>query len=116
MIINLGGGSYADGDNEAWGTTNETWLFNSTIAVVGDINYGEWYVDFISNDTNYNTMVYSGTGYANIRYYGVGTNIMPYFSRIGWSDEAYRTITITGGADKDNANFRAWLTANAVKQ
>jgi len=32
-----------------------------------------------------------------------------------WSNNAYKTITITGGTDATNATLIAWLEANAVQ-
>ena len=104
---------YADGDNEAYGTTSEIWLINATPTTTGSgmITYS---IDFISNNTTNNEIQLLAGPFSAISYSSVGT-VYNSFSG-GWTNQAYRTIELTGGADKDNANWRAWLEANAVKQ
>lgn len=109
---------YADGDNLGYG--GEVWYFNSTLQITQFVVMNNWNVDFISDGNTYSILVwYESTALnaASVYYQGSGVDDYVYDSRSGgWTAEAYRTITITGGTDKDNAAFRTWLEANATKQ
>ena len=108
--------TYEDGDNLSYGSEAETWLFNSTIATTLTIN-DTFHVNFSSNNTDYAQMrlmiIQSPVNGALISY--ANSDVYNSLSG-GWTDEAYRTIVITGGVDVQDADFRSFLTANAVLQ
>ena len=115
-------------------STDETWYFNNSIDIEGwpfaddtDVR-----VNFISNSNEYTSMKKVATASymleyneAGVYYYGAGAGVENPFecTRPGsqlvcvysWKDQAYRTITITGGDDADNAQFREWLSSNATQ-
>ena len=92
----------------------ETWYFNDTI-----LSGGDYYVNFINNDNEYvgiRTISEAG-GILLIFIDGLTAFDSTWYSTCsgGWCNQSYRTITITGGDDYDNANFRTWLSANATQ-
>ena len=106
--------------------TNTTWVFNSSIdltttgvtpVVEGDVLYKS--ITFTSNNRNYVQLRVGSTN-------GVSWNVFAYgyegysaddvYMSGYWTDEAFRTIEITGGADVTNASLIAWLEANATQQ
>lgn len=97
--------------------TGTTWVFNDYL---DDTSLIRTYVDFTSNgitfasiERNYSTSPFT----TNILIYynsnGISTNVCDLDS---WTNEAYKTITITGGADATNATLISWLQANATLQ
>ena len=106
-------GTIEDGDEIGYGSTGETWYFNSVIDFTGLEREQTYSIDFVSYNKEYTEFLVSVS--AMLSSFSYDSDIA-YVNMIGWYNESYRTITITGGADKDNATFRAWLTANATKQ
>lgn len=98
--------------------TGTTWLLNNSDLVLNaDIfNYN---IILTSNDTHYtgfsNTWtVEEGTDFVTLKY---GSTVV-YDGDIinaSWYNEAYRTISITGGTDATNASLITWLMANATQ-
>ena len=105
-----------------------TWFLNKSLGetmpggnyfdVSNDIS--EYYsVNFTSNGSNFNEISFHdddakdlAPGNCNMVYGNTG--VWKYLNS-SWEDQAYRTITITGGADATNAKLVAWLQENAVQ-
>ena len=102
--------TYSSGDNLSYGTagisdlTGTTWYFNETLTDTLD---GQYALSFASNNNNYTTLVLI----PGAMMYGLTT--FAYSNT--WSNQAYRTISITGGTDATNADLIAWLEANATE-
>ena len=87
--------------------TGTTWYFNSSLTMMsqGIVVYN---IDFTSNSTSYaalSTMAAIGITYDRTYAYMMGS----------WQNQAYRTISITGGTDATNADLIAWIQANATQ-
>ena len=85
-----------------------TWVLNETISMpyIGITLY------FTSNGTDFNSF----SGYGTLSYGKEGTNTTAY-SAGAWSDEAYRTMTITGRGESQDAYYDTladWLKENGV--
>ena len=104
----------------------ETWYFNENIdpeATDNGWTYHTYSVDFISNNETFNIFEIEANwskGVLTISYKLNDTSLEVYASfdsTLLWNatNTAYRTITITGGDDYDNADFRTWLSANATQ-
>ena len=86
--------------------TGTTWYFNETLSrPQGVFSYT---VSFTSNNTGYTSLTVATMGIS----YG---DTIAYMSG-SWRDQAYRTVTFTGGADATNATLIEWLEANATLQ
>lgn len=112
--------------------TGTTWVIDEEPVLAGANT--DFYINFTSNSTNYAVLSSSGTTSGVLRYisydgnsYSVtpaltimNTNLdnldEPPVYQYTWSDQAYRTITITGGTDATNTDLIAWLQANATLQ
>lgn len=113
-------GTIEDGDEIGYGSTGETWYLNETLTVM--ITDFSFLVEFASNNQSYVRLTCSAIGqYGSPLTYDDGSSsVLVYGPRqsprdFSWLDQAYRTITITGGEDKDDPTFRAWLEANATE-
>lgn len=94
--------------------TNTSWKFNDTIMLLTGTN--GFYIDFISNDEVYIKIVVASSFGGSIAYTPSSNKINQTYTReFGWGDEAYKTITITGGADATNATLISWLQSNATQ-
>lgn len=97
--------------------TNTTWVINEYPNV--NLNDIIFYINFTSANQNWNRIridsdYSSGIGYGNQNQSGT---LLVYENEItSWSNNAYKTITITGGTDVTNATLIAWLEANATQQ
>lgn len=91
-----------------------TWVFNDTVDLSTITK--EFSVSFTSNSTDYELFyLISGSTFAQeIQYNGTAV----YGGAVGWTDEAYKTITITSKLSEvtDGDTLLAWLQANATKQ
>lgn len=91
--------------------TNTTWLIDNEL---NNWISGYYHVNFTSNNNNYTLLEFDDdVGY------GVLYNdnlVYSYENNPKWSNQAYRTITITGGTDVTNNNLINWLAANATQQ
>ena len=112
--------------------TNTSWYFNETLDAcgIGDrgIHIGalesEWYIDINWYDVHFNTLYYE-LGYTNnLSFETIGEDgeSIPeqrfgasQYEGGGWRHEAFRTITITGGADVENPDLITWITSNATQ-
>lgn len=99
--------------------TNTTWKFNDTITTTftgASITFttldGQTFTGGLKADTS--------AGTTRLLYYTYNlhqASITAYWATSGgWNNEAYRTITITGGAEVENPVLIAWLETNAVYQ
>lgn len=105
--------------------TNTTWLFNSSIdlsttgvtpIVEGEVQYKS--ITFTSNNRNYVKLIVGSTNGVrwNVFAYGYeGFSADDVYMSGYWTDEAFRTIEITGGTDVTNASLISWLEANATQ-
>lgn len=96
--------------------TGTTWVLNSTTAnpsstIFATLNFSSNSQSFVAL-TVYDDMDAEQT----IAYREQGAQFPTLVYEWGWSAEAYRTISITGGDDVTNATFIAWLEANAEQQ
>lgn len=97
--------------------TGTKWVFNDEITDFSGTN--SFAINFISNNTNY-TNIYRGT--SSFSYSKNGSNMVYVYDTgdeppfvAGWTDDAYKTIEITGGTDATNSELIAWLQANATQ-
>ena len=105
--------------------TDTTWVFNDTIMATN--NGGGWDINFVSNNVTYEHM--TAYYWYNSRF-GDGENYLQYDSTYvatgpvsppqepinSWTDNAYKTIEITGGTDVSNLDLISWLAQNATYQ
>lgn len=94
--------------------TGYTWVGNDELNVRTS-ELGKWKVDFVSNDTDYATFNVNDDGVAILLKYDDTTVYTDDDAAIkAWTDTAYKTIQITGGADATNTDFIAWLQENGT--
>ncbi|MBO7735551.1 MAG: hypothetical protein J6S67_23500 [Methanobrevibacter sp.] len=95
--------------------TGTTWVFpdGTELSPGSNLNFA---ITFISNSENY-TGIYSGSDPEIMYYVQNGSHVIVY-DQWGnqWTNNAYRTIGITGGTDVTNATLISWLEANATQQ
>ena len=106
-----------DGDEMEYGSGPETWLFNSSLDLTGVGSADRYDVSFTSNSTDYVRIQLGNM--SGVLYSVMYDSAVAYRTGAmgnGWENQSYRTITITGGTDANNATFRAWLEANATQQ
>ena len=74
-------------------------------------------VDFTSDNRSY-PYLYFAEYYSNsaLVYLTTSSNYTVVYVENTWQKQALRVITITGGADAENADLIAWLEANATRQ
>lgn len=89
--------------------TGTKWIFNETLT--SKFNDGA-NIDFIVNNENY-TYIRCFQTNTFVLYYQKQDGTQNTIYSASWTDRAYRTIEITGGADIENTNFIAWLEQNA---
>lgn len=91
-----------------------TWTFNSTLtAPTSSFSYS---IDFTSDGNEYSTIIYLFSAATPIGLcYGTTSNQVYTDATSTWTDEMFKTITITGGTDATNSDFITWLKANATK-
>lgn len=95
--------------------TGTTWVLNDDISGTGGFNA---YVNFTSNNTNYDYFDAVLLIDDDVLWYmnnalDTGDEVYSGYEG-GWQNEAYKTITITGGTDATNATLIAWLEANGT--
>lgn len=106
--------------------TGYTWIANDTITTANST--GDYFINFTSNDTNFIGLIISNW---KEEVMGFGENILMYkiepYNEIqvcsgtigtptasNWTNDAYKTIIITGGDDVTNPDLIAWLQANGT--
>ena len=100
--------------------TGYTWVGNETLSSVGspftwmNSSTDQLSLSFTSNGNNY-------TAFGNyfisqpIKSQFIGyDSTKAYCYVVGWMDEAYKTILITGGSDVTNTTLISWLEANGT--
>lgn len=109
--------------------TNTSWCFNDALDHWGvgnievqdgggDEHWSQFDINFTSNDTQYTSLHYkleTVTNSDNVHYYTSEGKDSEAYLVDSWKDEAYKTITITGGEDATNPKFIVWLTKNATQ-
>lgn len=90
------------------------WTFKSTLtAPTSSFSYD---IDFTSDGNEYDTIIYLFSATTPIGLCYGTTSFQAYTDATSaWTDEMFKTITITGGADATNSEFITWLKANATK-
>lgn len=106
--------------------TNTTWLFNDSLTAVDpDEEEHSFQIDFeyADDSTVYDSLYYTNQYEENVvamTYFRPGNYLHVYDhemrpgSPMGWIDNNYKTITITGGEDVTNTTLIDWLQANAT--
>lgn len=99
--------------------TNTTWVINDAPTINPPRMYLQ-HINFTSNNIQFTQMF---IGYIpeldnenDIWFYSDTASYVQAYSSPNWSNQSYRTITITGGTDVTNANLISWLEANATQQ
>lgn len=90
--------------------TGTTWVLNNTLTT--DNAFGDAYINFISNNTNFTKFDAVLLMDDHELYYDA---VMVYDGGV-WTNQAYRTINIIGGSDVQKAYFISWLVNNATLQ
>ena len=91
--------------------TGLTVVFNSSITFSGQTNYG-YNVNFTCGSDSYSSLRWYNYD-AQILYYASTPAVQVYMNG-GWSDEAYRTITFTGGVHVQDSGLIANVFANGT--
>ena len=85
------------------------WEFNASVTVDEET----YSINFVSNNNNYTELqsyaMYSGT-------ITFGQDFVYYGNSGGWTNSAYKSISITSGTDTTNPDLIAWLSTNATYQ
>lgn len=96
--------------------TGTTWLINGTFTEPASTIYA--YINFVSNSANFGGIrIYDGLdpGMGQTIHYTIPDQEAIFVCEQGWTDEAYRTIAITGGEDATNSSLITWLENNATQ-
>lgn len=104
--------------------TNTTWIINATPSVTPRGVYGinfttdnitdnyQLYIGYDADDVDpYNCLVY----YSLSNPYPNGSSLVYSYENGTWVNDAYRTITFTGGQDVTNSSLISWLQNNATQ-
>lgn len=94
--------------------TGTTWLINSSITEPSSTIIAE--INFTSNSETFAKIrIYDGleSGTEQLIGYSDIDSAPTFVYEYGWTNEAYRTIAITGGTDATNSTLIAWLESNA---
>ena len=103
--------------------TGTTWVLNDSIAYMpsgyhlnGEDNLGYVYaINFSSNGNSYSSITFGDIDYfGNDGGFAYG-NTKVYNQATGYTNNAYKMISITGGTDATNASLISWLEANATQ-
>lgn len=100
--------------------TNTTWYFNRYFRNIpsSSLTYN---INFTSNNNSYTSLYLNMINY-NYGHYTLNYNSTQVYycnddlGEDSWTDEIYRTFTITGGTDVTNASLIAFLELNATQQ
>ncbi len=98
--------------------TGTTWVWTEVPQGTGLVEE-EWVtynISFSSNSITYTSLqVWEAEAGTELSIY-YGNNTSAYEFSTGWVNNAYKTISITGGTDATNGDLIAWLEANATQQ
>lgn len=89
------------------------WVFNDSIERSSYKSDYSWDINFTSNGKNWKRLDPEYLNNTQIRFWTSSTHEVVYSS--WWTDNAYKTIMITGGEDVKDANLLSFLTANATR-
>lgn len=100
--------------------TGTKWLFNETLSILENSSYE---LNFISNSETYAGISFvfmtnppPNPPLVQLLYVGSISTLEAFSNSLpGWSNESYRTISITGGTDTTNAILIAWLQSTATQ-
>ena len=94
--------------------TNTTWVFNEQCFPDSSAGY---YINFMSNNVSFDKLLltYGKMPTSNYIHYSQGETQIEVWNYSGWTNTAYKTITITGGTDATNTTLIAWLESNATQ-
>ena len=95
--------------------TNTTWILNNDLHSATYIGIKN--IFFVSNNSNFariDTDEIESDGILVYGFAGSNTEVYNVFSG-GWTNQAYRTIKITGGTDVSNTELINWLVTNATQ-
>lgn len=87
--------------------TGTSWVLNNNLSYTSDIRC---FINFTSNSTNFNVFFF-------FKFSGLDVSLDYSDTRVyygSWNNEAYKTISITGGADATNNTLINWLQNNAT--
>ncbi|MBO7732416.1 MAG: hypothetical protein J6S67_07680, partial [Methanobrevibacter sp.] len=107
--------------------TNTTWVFNNALTALASEDWIEFNINFVSNSTSYNSLGLDDDQQEVMKYVYYDnaletvTAYQPSGAGYTWTNDAYKTITITGGTDavSSSAKFTtllSWLEANATRR
>lgn len=123
MIIEITGGEDVENTNFiAWleqnakqvkNLTNTTWIFKEMVATTTGL--GTYKINFTSNNENFVRLGLDYRGYTPISYYKADGTEVTAFDNSQWTNNKYRTITITGGEDVESMNLLSFLNEVAAK-
>ena len=92
--------------------TGTTWLINSTTTTPSSTIWKS--INFTSNSMSFDAItIYDDMDNEQVIAYRGAEEFPTIVYSWGWTNEAYRTIVITGGADATDQTLIAWLEANA---
>lgn len=128
VAISHEGETYPDGDSMEWGSagltdlTGTSWYFNEILDCTNLISELVYDITFVSNNTSNNSLEYilftnscDELAFQSSGIIYVYPTPFPGIISEGWANEAYRTISITGGTDATNTDLIAWIQANATQ-
>lgn len=95
--------------------TGTTWIINSETTTPSSTIWKS--INFTSNDASWNAIViYDDMDNEQVIAYRNDEDFPTLVYEWGWSNEAYRTINISGGTDATDSTLIAWLENNAEQQ
>lgn len=93
--------------------TGTVWVFNNSLSFPS--NAHTYNLSFVSNNVNYTSIYVSDSDESWLDYRYTGTTTQSYTAWDGWTNNAYKTIEISGGTDTTNSNLILWLKENATQ-
>lgn len=91
--------------------TGTTWLFDSILDNLSPAPI-TYHLNFTSNNTSYTTIGWTNNGKSG---YSVSYDSTQIYTNGVWGNDAYKTITISGGTDATNANLISRIELNATQ-
>lgn len=92
--------------------TGTEWIFNDTIDFTLISSDTTFNINFIIFQSQATSLTIRPNGNELVCYVPGLDNVQIYYN--GWSDEDWKTISITGGTDAANSTLITWLKANAT--
>lgn len=94
--------------------TNTTRIFKDSVSTTTGL--GTYNINFTSNGENFVKISTTYRGYTPISYYKADGTEVKAFDNSQWTNQAYRTITITSGADVENDNLIRFLNVAGTQK